>query len=172
MKKKVTGPIDEDDLEKSAPNLFKAGKEKPFDVPNGYFDQLSRDILDKCLVSGSPQTRIVFFQKKYILAAASVIILVGFGLLLLFEHPWNRPAKMEAMNEQFRSEIEHYENSALFPDDSLIIGEIISGDALVANDTVTAAEEEWLVDDPGLSSEELIAYCVDEKIDLDSLVRL
>jgi len=124
--------IEKDKLKESAPKLFSMKKENPFDVPEGYFDNLSNDISEKCFHSDNKKITPIrnnSFQKILIplAIAASIIIFI----LIFYKENKNEitTADQYAYNE--KNNVSEYLNDLIDKnelDESLIVSELVKDD--------------------------------------------
>ncbi len=89
--------LNEENLEKEAPLLHSIPKRNPFTVPEGYFDGLPVDILDKCReTTKMPAVSKIFwlFRPQWMMAVFVCAVCLGF----LFRN--NTPPSFESLASQ------------------------------------------------------------------------
>ena len=75
--------ISDEELRKKFPLLFGRNKEESFEVPDGYFDSLPKNVIDKIIAE--EQGRVVSINQnrfKWVYAAAGVAAILIIGFLL------------------------------------------------------------------------------------------
>ena len=87
-----TSDTSEHNIEDISPALSKINKNNGFVVPNGYFEQLSSEIQQRCV--NSPKESWIkfvlssFTKPKYILRYSFILVLLFFGTYFLFDPRW------------------------------------------------------------------------------------
>jgi len=123
--------IENDNFKESAPGLFSMNKENPFNVPDGYFDNLSNEISKKCIGSNIDKSTPVFkitFKKILIpLSIAATIIII---LLIFFKEHKNAINKTQYAYNDMIGASEYLKNliNNNELDENLIVSEIINDD--------------------------------------------
>ncbi|MFA4852350.1 MAG: hypothetical protein WC868_06700 [Bacteroidales bacterium] len=130
----INDDIQNDKLKESAPNLFSMKKENSFNVPDGYFENLSNEISEKCFQSNNKKPAPIInntLQKILIpVAIAATIIII---ILIFFKENMNEIntttqyvyIDINSMSEYLENLIDNNEL-----DESLIVSELINDDTI------------------------------------------
>ena len=164
MSKKQDIFEDEESLKKNSPLLHSISRENPFSVPEGYFDSLPSEIIEKCRREVQPKkwgegffTTLLGYKWKLLTVTCCAAVICFFTLRLN-----NRPASYEAMAQAIPDSliVQHLDNNITYISESSLedLDEPESGISSVKS-----------VSDSTNTDQEIIAYLIDNNVNVSDI---
>ena len=85
----------------------KAGKQNPFRVPEGYFENFTESLNARLPQAKAPKARVVSLRTRLWRYAAAVIVVMGMGTALYFSTPEPETWMADADEEYYNDELDY-----------------------------------------------------------------
>ncbi len=155
---------DEESLKKESPLLHSISKENPFSVPEGYFDGLPSEIINKCIAEAEPKkwgvgilTNILGYKWKLLTLTGCLAVIC----FLVFRNN-DRPVSYEVMAKNIP--------------DSLIVANLDKNIYSLSESSLEDAQEPENntssvknVSDTGSADQQIIAYLIDNNVSVNDI---
>jgi hypothetical protein len=162
---------EDDELKNLAPFLSRLDKKEPFITPVDYFETLPQNILRKFEPKRSGIQLSFGNYTNYWAVAAVSMVLIAFGILLTLLvkplHPVQRNTP-ETVLVTDESTINDLSNDV---DESTIVEAVLSGTPDNTSDSVTLEKDDFLMETPDYTKDDLIDYLLNSSADTENITQ-
>lgn len=162
---------EDEELKKMAPVLSGVNRENPFTAPEHYFETLPQVIIGKWQrsVTGKERTWRIIAAYKPVMVVATVVVIITIALFFFFANTWRPVQKNVADYSTFTQDEGIINELSDVIDESTIIEAVVTEPFDNFSDTATMAQDDFLIENPDYTNDDLINYLLDANTDTDNV---